>query len=376
MVREGYKETELGEIPEEWEIYTLGNDVFFRLETGGTPSTENPRYWGGNIPWLKSGEVNNKKIYKSELFITQSGYNSSNAKFLPIFTILVALAGQGKTRGTIAITNIELTTNQSVAGIICNVNKVFPFFVYHFLNSKYEELRTSSLGAGRAGLSLKVLREFNHIIPPLPEQHRIATVLSTLDECIEKTEVLIAKLRLVKVGLMQDLLTRGIDNEGRIRDESTHEFKDTEIGRVPMEWDVVPLQSIASVKTGPFGAQLHESDYVDEGTPIITVEHLSDFGIIHQQLPRVSDYDKRRLSQYLLIKGDIVFSRVGSIDRNSLIQEIESGWLFSGRLLRVRPINNTIFTQYLSYYFLFDKFKNFMRNVAVGGIMASIILKY
>ena len=84
------------------------------------------------------------------------------------------------------------------------------------------------------------------------------------------------------------------------------------------------------VQTGPFGSQLHQKDYVDVGTPIITVEHLGENRINHQNIPCVSDYDKERLSKYSLKCGDIVFSRVGSVDRRSLVREAEEGWFFSG----------------------------------------------
>ena len=126
------------------------------------------------------------------------------------------------------------------------------------------------------------------------------------------------------------------------------------------------------VQTGPFGSQLHQKDYVPVGTPILTVEHLGDNRIIHQDLPRVSDYDKERLSKYTLHKGDIVFSRVGSVDRRALVREAEEGWLFSGRCLRVRPDPNKIDPGYLSYFFGWASFKEYIRAIAVGATMPSL----
>jgi type I restriction enzyme S subunit len=132
------------------------------------------------------------------------------------------------------------------------------------------------------------------------------------------------------------------------------------------------LESMSSIRTGPFGSVLHQSDYRDEGTPIITVEHLSDQGIVHKNLPLVSDADKGRLKSYILKTGDIVFSRVGSVDRNSIVTEKENGWLFSGRLLRIRTNEKLINSQYLSYYFQRDVTKYRIRSVAVGQTMASL----
>ncbi len=126
------------------------------------------------------------------------------------------------------------------------------------------------------------------------------------------------------------------------------------------------------VQTGPFGSQLHQKDYVPVGTPILTVEHLGENRIIHQDLPHVSDYDRERLSKYTLRKGDIVFSRVGSVDRRALVREAEDGWLFSGRCLRVRPDPNKIDPGYLSYFFGWASFQEHIRSIAVGATMPSL----
>ena len=149
-------------------------------------------------------------------------------------------------------------------------------------------------------------------------------------------------------------------------------YRRSEINDVPHGWMVKQISAVAEVKTGPFGSALHERDYVDDGTPIVTVEHLSEHGIIHNILPMVSDADRSRLASYGLRKGDIVFSRVGSIDRNSLIGEEEDGWLFSGRLLRVRTVDNSTYSPYLSYHFHSEPFKRRVRSVAVGQTMASL----
>lgn len=149
-------------------------------------------------------------------------------------------------------------------------------------------------------------------------------------------------------------------------------YKETELGCIPMEWQITPLEQIADVRTGPFGSVLHASDYVLLGTPIITVEHLGDRGITRNNLPQVSDLDRKRLSKYTLNVGDIVFSRVGSIDRNAYVTEDEKGWLYSGRLLRIRPFPNGVSHKYLSYYFKQRKTISRIESISVGQTMASL----
>ena len=147
-------------------------------------------------------------------------------------------------------------------------------------------------------------------------------------------------------------------------------------GEIPSHWRITTLKNVCvqsgGVQTGPFGSQLHQRDYQPFGTPIITVEHLGENRIIHQSLPYVSDADCERLSRYTLRSDDIVFSRVGSVDRRSLVREAENGWLFSGRCLRVRPNSNHVDSGYLSWFFGLTSFKEHIRRIAVGATMPSL----
>ncbi|MFZ2404923.1 MAG: hypothetical protein WAW41_07280, partial [Methylobacter sp.] len=142
-------------------------------------------------------------------------------------------------------------------------------------------------------------------------------------------------------------------------------YKQTEVGVIPNEWQIAFIGDISDVKTGPFGSALHEKDYVVDGTPIITVEHLGERGVTYCNLPMVSEADRKRLNAYSLKIGDIAFSRVGSIDRNALIRKNEDGWLFSGRLLRVRLSSDKNVPEYLSYHFHSTPFKKRVVEVAV-----------
>jgi type I restriction enzyme S subunit len=189
-------------------VITLGNREYFELATGGTPSTGISEYWGGAIKWMASGEIHKKRIYDVNGRITDKGYENSNATLIPRNSILIALAGQGKTRGTVAISKTELTTNQSVAAVILKKGKIDPEYLYHYLDNKYLELRSISAGAGRAGLSLSILAEYPiKVHAELDEQKRIAQILDKIDERIQSEESYQNKLVKMKNGLMQDLLT-------------------------------------------------------------------------------------------------------------------------------------------------------------------------
>ncbi len=204
-----FKDSPLGMIPVEWEVHSFGECEYFNLATGGTPSTKRNEYWnGGTIPWLSSGEIHKKIIYDADTYISELGYKCSNARYYPVNSILIALAGQGKTRGTVAINEINVTSNQSIAAFLPNKELVSPYYVYYYLDSKYDYLRSVSSGAGRAGLSLKVLASLNIALPNcLWEQNLIANKFKTLDEFILKNTCRLKKYNSQKTALMQDLLT-------------------------------------------------------------------------------------------------------------------------------------------------------------------------
>lgn len=157
------------------------------------------------------------------------------------------------------------------------------------------------------------------------------------------------------------------------------DYKFVEYGRFSSEFEYSQLFQLCieknGVQTGPFGSQLHKEDYVAQGTPIITVEHLGDNRIIHIDTPFVTDDDKNRLQKYQMKEGDIIFSRVGSVDRRALVRKDEDGWLFSGRCLCVRVDKTKINPTYLSYFFGLESFKKYIRGIAVGATMPSINTK-
>ena len=141
--------------------------------------------------------------------------------------------------------------------------------------------------------------------------------------------------------------------------------------KVPQGWTDATVGDFASVQTGPFGSQLHNEDYVESGTPIITVEHMDGKYIAHRNLPLVSQNDVDRLRKYDLHTGDIVFSRVGSVDRAVMVSQHEDGWLFSGRCLRVRPYDpNT--RSYFLWWFKQPVIRQRVTASAVGATMPSI----
>ncbi len=159
-------------LPEGWNIYKM--EEVCDLKTGGTPSKSHPEYFGGNIKWIVSGDVNKEFIYDVEGRITELGLKNSNARILPIDSVLIALNGQGNTRGTVAVLKIEATCNQSIISFTPkNREQLDYMFLFYYFKSVSQKLRNLTGDKERSGLSMRVLKPFPVIIPPIDMQKMI-----------------------------------------------------------------------------------------------------------------------------------------------------------------------------------------------------------
>ena len=150
---------------------------------GATPSTTVNEYWeNGTIPWMSSGEVHMVHVDKTEAKITQRGYDHASTKMVPIHSVVIALAGQGKTRGTVAITEIPLCTNQSLCAIVPG-KEIHYEYLFHNLNGRYLELRGMAGDVnGRGGLNLKIIQNIPIAVPPMPMQERFVKIAQQADK--------------------------------------------------------------------------------------------------------------------------------------------------------------------------------------------------
>ena len=188
----------------EWEIVKLGDNC--RIITGGTPRTGVKEFWNPKeIPWMSSGEINKKILNETEEMISHIGLDNSSAKWVKQNSVLIALAGQGQTRGRVAINKIPLTTNQSIAAIETNDNIDF-LFLYTDLSKRYDELRLISSGDGtRGGLNKTIISNLELSIPGLEEQQAIGSYFSNLDNLINSYQEKISQLETLKKKLLQDM---------------------------------------------------------------------------------------------------------------------------------------------------------------------------
>ena len=332
---------------------------FSRLTAGGTPSTSKMEYWSnGTIPWLSSGEVHKKRIRYVDGYITEDGLKNSAAKLIPIKTLLVALAGQGKTRGTVAITEIETTTNQSIAGIIADKEICHPDYLFFNLDSRYDELRSISGGSGRAGLNLEILGNIDVSLPPLPEQKKIASILTSVDEVIENTQKQIDKLQDLKKATMNELLTKGIGHT---------EFKDSELGRIPKSWEVKRLDEINfKIVVGYVG---NVNDFycdASEGVPFYRTQNIRPDRFVNKTNVSVTKDFHAKNNKSRIENGDVLIARVGA--NLGMVCEVK-GVLGEANAANVIIINRRedYSSEFLSLFLNSEKGKGSILVDAMGG---------
>ena len=233
------------------------------------------------------------------------------------------------------------------------------FLAYAISQADIESLL---VGGGRAKLNAETLMGIDLLLPNKAEQIRIGKYLAQLDNLITLHQRKYDKLTNVKKSMLEKMFPQNGSNVPEIRFKGFTEA-----------WEQRKLGDISEIKTGPFGSTLHADDYVSDGTPIITTEHFKTGALPRSKngLPQVSDSDYKRLTAYTLDDGDIVFSRVGSVDINALITPFQSNWLFSGRVLRVRP-QTDISSKFLHTRLETESIKTDIRTRAVGQTMPSI----
>lgn len=163
------------------------------ISSGGTPSRANPSYWNGNIPWVKTTQIQNCVITPQDVdeWITEEGLKNSSAKMVPAGTIVLGMIGQGKTRGQVGYLSFDACTNQNAATITCG-KECDSWFVYQYLLFNYENIRALSNSSGQGNLNLGLVEIIPITLPPLSQQKKIASFLECWDNAIEKTEALIA----------------------------------------------------------------------------------------------------------------------------------------------------------------------------------------
>ena len=254
-------------------------------------------------------------------------------------------------------------------------NDYYKEYVFYLLKFNEYKFKGKTQGSGIPHANKDEIERVKIYKIDFNEQSKIAEILMTIDDAIEKTERIIAKYRRIKQGLLQDLLTKGIDENGNIRSEATHKFKDSPLGRIPVEWKVESISSIlvnkeGAIKVGPFGSQLRKDELCENGYKVYGQENAfyKDFNIGKRYINK-SKF--KQLKSCELLSGDFIISMMGTIGRCAIVpNDIEKGIMDSHLIrLRIKNYNLKLLIYLIEDYHLT---KQQIKNMSVGGIMEGL----
>jgi type I restriction enzyme S subunit len=348
-------------IPNDWEVKRLGE--LASVSAGGTPSRSIAKYWNGDIPWVTTSELDFSTVSRAKQFISREGLNNSAARILPRGTLLMALYGQGKTRGKVAVLGIEAATNQACAAISLS-RGVSSAFVLHFLGSRYEAIRNLSNTGNQENLNSSLVRSIPILLPQRAEQEAIAEGLSDADAFIASLEQLLAKERQLKQAAMQDLLA----GKKRLRGFSG-------------AWEERPIGDLFNF-SGGFTASRDQlsSDghcYLHYGDIHTSTKSFVDVRSEHEDIPKLDVPLKRVSPLSLLGDGDVVFVDASEDDegtsRHVVIINTDGIPFISGlHTIVAKSKTDALDHQYRRYCFQTSAVKSQFRFFAVGTKVSGI----
>ena len=262
------------------------------------------------------------------------------------------------------------------AYFLSDFDDTVPKWLYYLLCSI--DLLALNEATGVPSLSRDLLYRISTPTPPPDEQAKIAEVLSTVDRAIEETEALIAKQQRIKTGLTQDLLTRGIDEHGNLRSEQFHEFKDSPLGRIPVEWEVRDLQSLLAnvsspMRSGPFGSALLKEELVESGVPLLGIDNVLPERFVPNFKRFVSPKKAVQLHRYRVRPRDLMITIMGTVGRCCVVPE-NIGEALSSKHIWTLSLNQDLYSPFLACLQINHSpwvHVHFARDEQ-GGIMASI----
>ena len=314
----GYKQTEVGVIPEDWSVKNV-SDVA-NIFSGGTPNRKIPGYWGGDIPWVTTTLIDGADILEANEFITLAGMKCSSVKWCEPGTILMAMYGQGKTRGKVASLSFGSTINQACAAIELK-DPDSRCFVLHMLNYMYDYIRELSNSGGQENLSGSIIKNIKIAYPSKQEQTAIANVLSDSDALIDALEQLIAKKQAIKSATMQQLLT------GRTRlpafalrpDGTPKGYKPSELGDIPEDWEIDTIGGCASLITKGTTPMTIGRPFVEHGISFVKVESIDENGTFDKsKFAFIDNETNELLSRSKIKENDLLFSIAGALGRAAI----------------------------------------------------------
>ena len=340
MMDTQYKHTEIGKIPKEWEVVRLG-DVADRMYYGITAKAVEK---DTGLHMLRTTDIKEYSVnWESLPFCEITEHRNNLEKYsLKKGDLIIARAGTVGISALVEKDFKNIIFGSYLIKIVLN-SKVFPKFLYYFFQTDfYWKHITKAQGSTLKNINLPLLKSIKIPLPPLEEQKKIAEILSTVDKAIQKVDEAIVKTEKVKKGLMQKLLTKGMGHK---------EFKDTEIGKIPKDWEVVRLGDVADRMYYGITAKAVEKD---TGLHMLRTTDIKEYSVNWESLPFCEITEHRNnLEKYSLKKGDLIIARAGTVGISALVEKDFKNIIFGSYLIKI-VLNSKVFPKFLYYFFQTD----------------------
>ena len=337
--------------------YVRLGDICTKVCSGGTPTSSNPAYYDGDIPWLNTNEVNFCNIYSTNKTISEEGLRKSAAKYVPVNTVIVAM--YGVTAGKCAIAKIPLTTNQACCNLVINDKLADYRYVYHFLYQQSDSLNKLAVGGAQQNLNAITIKKFKIALPPLPTQQKIASILSTYDTLIENNTKRIRLLEQMAENLYKEWFVR-------FRFPG-HENVEMENG-LPKGWKNCSIAEYAEIMSGGTPKTDNESYYGGD-IPFFTPKDARDSIFSHHTLTNITEEGLNHCNSKLYPKGTVTITARGTVGRVNMMG-CSMAMNQSCFALKSKNHKNNIFL-----FFALRDASALMKKMANGGVFDTIILK-
>lgn len=304
-----FKETEVGMIPEDWEVKQIGK--IGKVVGGGTPKTKIEEYWNGDISWITPKDLSgysDRFIYKGERSITQVGLENSSAKLLPKGTVLFSSRAP---IGYVAIAGKDMSTNQGFKSIVCNEKVTYNLFLYYLMKHKKTDIEMIAGGSTFKEVSGKVVKEFKIQIPPLTEQKAIANILSTLDEKIEINNQINKNIEEMAQAIFKHWFVdfEFPNEEGKPYKSSGGEMVESELGLIPKGWEVGCIGDYVKVKSG---FAFKSAWWTEKGVPVVKIKSLQNGTINFNDVGYVDKDKVDKAREFIVNGGDLLIAMTGA----------------------------------------------------------------
>nr|WP_319539059.1 restriction endonuclease subunit S [uncultured Methanospirillum sp.] len=361
-VKPGYKQTEVGVIPEDWDFTLLDN--VGKRGSGHTPNKKSPEYWNGNIKWisLKDSEfLDNVYIYDTVAKISQKGLDNSSAVLHPKGTVVLSRdAGVGKS----SIMMDVMAVSQHFLAWHCGL-QLNNLYLYYWLQSKKQEFERIAMGSTIKTIGLPYFKSLKLPLPKIEEQTAIATALSDVDALISGLDRLIEKKRAIKQAAMQELLTGKRRLPGFDLGKG---YKQTEVGEIPEDWEITSLGVV--IKKSQYGLSVVCN--TNGKYPILRMNNLKG-GYIDLNNLLFTNISVNDYNNYLLNKGDILFNRTNSIDlvgKTSIVRK-EKNLVFASYLIRLIVDNSIANPFFINILLNKNSIQRTIKNLATKAVSQS-----